>query len=103
MESRSGSSSAIRPSARREARSVDWIVEAWTGPGIQPQVETSTITGFENCVAADIVTLDPGLARVKLVVTNDAGTPILKHQFLSIWMSLNNPAIDEVGVSRSDR
>ncbi len=27
------------------------------------------------------------------------GTPILKHQFLSIWMSLNKPAIDEVGVS----
>ena len=64
---------------------------------MMPQIETSTITGFEDCVAADIVSLEPGLARVKLVVSNEVGTPILKHQFLSIWMSLNTPLIDEVG------
>ena len=87
----------------RGRQEVDWIVEEWTGPGLQPQIETSTIKGFEDCVAADVVSLDPGLARIKLVVSNAAGTPILKHQFLSIWMSLNTPSIDEVGVSRSDR
>ncbi len=76
--------------------SVDWIVEEWTGSGIQPQIETSTIKGFDDCVAADVVTLDPGLARIKLVVSDAAGTPILKHQFLSIWMSLNDPSIHEV-------
>jgi hypothetical protein len=79
--------------------SVDWIVEQWTGPGIQPQVETSTITGFDDCVAADVVTLDPGLARIKLVVSDGDGKPILKHQFLSVWMSLNDPSIHEVSVT----
>ena len=45
------------------------------------------------------MTLDPGLARVKLVVSNEAGTPILKHQFLVIWLTIGTPAIDEVGAS----
>ena len=85
------------PDIGEAGTSVDWIVEEWTGPGLTPAIETSTITGFENCVAADIVTLEPGLARVKLVVSDEAGTPILKHQFLTIWMSLNTPVIDEVG------
>jgi hypothetical protein len=87
------------PAIGEEGASVDWLVESWSGPGVLPQIETSTITGFEDCVAADIVSLEPGLARVKLVVSNDSGTPILKHQFLSIWMSLNTPLIDEVGVT----
>ena len=85
------------PDIGEAGTSVDWLVEEWTGPGVKPQIETSTITGFEDCVAADIVSLEPGFARVKLVVSNEAGTPILKHQFLTIWMSLNTPSIDEVG------
>ncbi|MBN1527788.1 MAG: hypothetical protein JW895_01925 [Thermoleophilaceae bacterium] len=85
------------PAIGEEGASVDWLVEEWTGPGLKPQIETSTITGFEDCVAADIVSLEPGLARVKLVVSDESGTAILKHQFLSIWMSLNKPSIDEVG------
>jgi hypothetical protein len=85
------------PAIGESGASVDWLIESWTGPGIAPQIETSTITGFEDCVAADIVSLEPGLARVKLVVSDESGTPILKHQFLSIWMSLNKPSIDEVG------
>jgi hypothetical protein len=87
------------PAIGEEGASVDWLVEEWTGPGEKPQIETSTITGFEDCVAADIVSLEPGLARVKLVVSDEVGTPILKHQFLSIWMTLNNPSIDEVGAT----
>ena len=79
------------PDIGEAGASVDWLVESWTGPGEKPQIETSTITGFEDCVAADIVSLEPGLARVKLVVADEAGTPILKHQFLTIWMSLNTP------------
>ena len=85
------------PDIGEAGASVDWLVESWTGPGEKPQIETSTITGFEDCVAADIVSLEPGFARVKLVVADEAGTPILKHQFLTIWMSLNTPFIDEVG------
>ena len=83
--------------AREAGIRVDWIVEEWSGPSLKPEVETSTIAGFDDCVAADVVSLDPGLARIQLVVSNLAGTPILKHQFLSIWMSLNTPSIDEVG------
>ncbi len=49
------------------------------------------------------MTLDPGLARIKLVVSNAEGDPILKHQFLSIWMTLNKPSIHEVASDRSHR
>ena len=87
------------PAIGEAGASVDWLVEEWTGPGLKPQIETSTITGFEDCVAADIVSLEPGLARVKLVVSDEAGAPILKHQFLAVWMSLNTPSIDEVGAA----
>jgi hypothetical protein len=81
------------------AKKVDWIVESWTGaPGsIQPQIETSTVKGIgPDCVAADVVTLDAGLARIKLVVSDPDGNPILKHQFLSIWLTLKDPSIHEV-------
>ncbi len=82
------------------ASSFDYTVEEWSGPGRDPSVESPTITRLSpTCVAADIVTLDPGLARVKLVVSNEAGTPILKHQFLVIWLTIGTPAIDEVGAS----
>ncbi len=87
------------PDIGEAGANVDWLVEEWTGPGVKPQIETSTITGFEDCVAADIVSLEPGLARVKLVVADESGTAILKHQFLAIWMSLNTPSIDEVGAA----
>ncbi len=78
----------------------DLTVEEWSGPGRDPSIESPTVTRLSpTCVAADIVTLDPGLARVKLVASNEAGTPILKHQFLVIWLSIGTPAIDEVGAS----
>jgi hypothetical protein len=87
------------PIIGEEGFDVDWLVETWSGPGQVPQIETSTITGFEDCVAADIASLEPGLARIKLVVSDEAGAPILKHQFLAVWMNLNTPSIDEVGVA----
>ena len=80
------------------AKKVDWLVESWTGsPGIAPQLEPSTVKSIgPDCVAADFVTLDPGLARIKLVVSDAAGGLILKHQFLSIWLTLKDPSIHEV-------
>ena len=39
---------------------------------------------------------------MKLVVSNEAGTPILKHQFLVIWMSINT-RYRRGGRGRSDR
>ena len=81
------------------ADDADFTVEQWSGPGQNPSIERPTLRFISpTCVAADVVTLDPGLARVKLVAS-DEGTPILKHQFLVIWMSLGNPSIDEVGAA----
>jgi hypothetical protein len=82
------------------ADDADFTVENWTGPGQNPTVERPTLRFISaDCVAADIVTLDPGLARVKLVATDESGTPILKHQFLVIWLTLGDPSIDEVGAT----
>ncbi|MEA2331374.1 MAG: hypothetical protein QOH58_1512 [Thermoleophilaceae bacterium] len=78
---------------------VEFFVEEWTGPGLVPRVEETTVDRDSNCAKADIVSLEPGLARVKLVGTNFAEEPILKHQFLVIWMNLTDPLIDEVGAS----
>lgn len=82
-----------------EGVSVEFFVEEWTGPGLVPRVEEITVDRTGACAKADIVSLEPGLARVKLVASNAAGDPILKHQFLVIWMNLTTPLIDEVGAA----
>lgn len=83
---------------------VDVLVESWSGPGRDPQLETGTVGFFRarnlseyrrDCVRFDMVSSDPGLARVKLVVSDRNGVPILKHQFLFIWMSLDDISIKE--------
>jgi len=82
----------------------DILVESWSGPGRDPQVESGTVHYFRSenldesrrdCVKFDMVSSDPGLARVKLVVSDADGTPVLKHQFLFVWMSLGNVSIKE--------
>src|SRR3954452_7143552 len=78
---------------------VEFFVEEWSGSGLVPRVEDATVDSSAGCAKADVVSLDPGLARVKLVATDATGDPILKHQFLVIWMSLTDPAIDEVGTA----
>jgi hypothetical protein len=85
------------PALLTEGVKVEFFVEEWSGTGLVPRVEDATVDTSAGCAKADVVSLDPGLARVKLVATNAAGDPILKHQFLVIWMSLTDPAIDEVG------
>jgi hypothetical protein len=79
--------------------SVEFFVEEWSGTGLVPRVEEVTVDHTGACARADVVSLDPGLARIKLVATNAAGDPVLKHQFLAIWMTLTDPAIDEVGAA----
>lgn len=87
------------------ADDADALIEEWSGSaGGRPQIEYPTTRFFEAsdgtpCVGFDAVTLDDGLARVKLVVSDEDGTPILKHQFLMIWLSLGDVAIDEVGAN----
>jgi hypothetical protein len=78
---------------------VEFFVEEWSGTGLVPRVEDVTVNRTSGCARADVVSLDPGLARVKLVVSNAIGSPVLKHQFLVVWMSLTDPSIDEVGAA----
>jgi hypothetical protein len=85
------------PVLATEGVKVEFFVEEWSGSGLVPRVEDATVDASAGCAKADVVSLDPGLARVKLVATDASGDPILKHQFLVIWMSLTDPAIDEVG------
>jgi hypothetical protein len=85
------------PVLATEGVAVEFFVEEWSGSGIVPRVEEITVDRAGACARADVASLDPGLARVKLVATNAAGDPILKHQFLVIWLSLTDPSIDEVG------
>ncbi len=87
------------PVLAQEGVSVEFFVEEWSGTGLVPRVEDVTVNRSDGCARADVVSLDPGLARVKLVATNSLGDPILKHQFLVIWMTLADPAIDEVGAT----
>jgi hypothetical protein len=87
------------PLLATEGVKVEFFVEEWSGTGLVPRVEEATVDASSGCARADVVSLDPGLARVKLVATDPSGQPILKHQFLVIWMSLTDPAIDEVGAS----
>jgi hypothetical protein len=85
------------PVLATEGVRVEFFAEEWSGTGLVPRVEDATVNRASGCARADVVSLDPGLARVKLVATNAVGDPILKHQFLVVWMSLTDPSIDEVG------
>jgi len=87
------------PVLATEGVKVEFFVEEWSGSGLVPRVEDSTVDSSAGCAKADVVSLDPGLARVKLVATDASGDPVLKHQFLVVWMSLTDPAIDEVGTA----
>jgi hypothetical protein len=91
--------------ALRGASNGDLLIETWSGsPDTRPQLETSTAHFFTGsnetpCVSADVASLGAGLARIKLVVTDDNNDPILKHQFLAIWMTFNDPAIHEIAAT----
>jgi len=89
---------------------VELFVEDWSGdPFFKPNIEQSTVADFvgtgerrgDRCVRGSIVSLKPGLAVVKLVVSPNGGAagdrvPVLKHQFLVIWLTLGNPTIIEL-------
>jgi hypothetical protein len=87
----------------RSSAEIDVLVETWSGPGRDPQLEQGTVDKLfwssdrQPCVRFDMVSSDAGLARVKLVVSDRDNVPIVKHQFLMIWLSLGGIDIDEVG------
>ena len=97
----------------------NFLVEDWSGtssnPNLGPQIEPSTVKLFftDNygspafCAMGDAVSLYPGMARVELDVVDNTGqlgydpaSPVLKHQFLAGWMTLNQPTLSEMS-SRS--
>src|SRR5919204_4918439 len=89
---------------------VEFIIEMWSGEDStinRPYVEESTISAFtgsgadhlgDQCYSADVVSLKPGLAVVQMIVDDGSSdrTPVVKHQFLVIWMDENNPQLVEV-------
>jgi hypothetical protein len=89
-----------------EGQSADVLVETWSGPGRDPQLESGQTRFFTSstgasCVRFDMVSSDAGLARVKLVVSDGAGDAVMKHQFLMVWLSMGPVAIDEIGANDS--
>ena len=89
----------------KSGNSVDVLVESWSGASPGPQLESSTVDQLfwssdgTPCVRFDMVSSTAGLGRVKLVVSDGDHNPIVKHQFLMIWLTLGNVAIDEVGAN----
>jgi hypothetical protein len=93
----------------------EFLVEDWSGTAQPPQVEDPTVKLYysasrgEVCAQGDVVSLFPGMARVELDVVDNAGVlglpgsgsavPVLKHQFLAGWMTLNTPTLRELGAT----
>jgi len=90
--------------------SASFLVEDWSGdPTNRPQVEPNTVKMFfadgKICAMGDVVSLDPGMARVELDVVNNGSTPwlsygpantVIKQQYLAGWMTLNDPTLTEL-------
>jgi hypothetical protein len=56
----------------------------------------------EGCVATDYKSLNPGLSRIRLVIRDqDTNAIIFSHQFLVIWLTVNNPTLSEASLSGS--
>lgn len=81
----------------------DFLVEDWSGADpdrAKPQVEPGTVRSYVDdqgrwCMAADVVSAKAGIAPVKLVASF-FGEPVLKHQFLAIWMNQNDPVLRQL-------
>ncbi len=61
-----------------------------------PSAESSQASIGAGCVKIDYKSLNPGLARIRAVVTNAAGSIVFSHQFLVIWLTTNKPVLSEV-------
>ncbi|MFI5004055.1 MAG: MAP7 domain-containing protein [Solirubrobacterales bacterium] len=94
-------------------QSVNYQLEDWSGrpeaaqlpapdPGssafFAPSPESSQASIDAGCVKIDYKGLNPGLARIRAVVTNEeTGAIVYSHQFLVIWLTTNKPTMAEVG------
>lgn len=87
----------------------DVLVTDWSGdPDFKPQLESGTFKTFWTvqgnrevpCISFDMVSHHAGLASVKLVPNDGEGNIVgEKHDFLMIWLTIGNVAIDEVGAN----
>ena len=51
-----------------------------------------------TCWAIDVDSVNPGMTRIKMAVNDGgAGTVLLKHDFLVIWLNMSAPALTELG------
>jgi hypothetical protein len=101
------------PTSIDDRSNVEFIIEMWSGEDSvlnRPYVEESSISQFSgsgedrddaNCVSANVVSRKPGLAVIQMVAHTTTGddrrVAETKHDFLVIWMDLNNPTLVEVG------
>jgi len=87
--------------------SAQFAVVSWSGDlgpnsSPRPDVETGTQSfvtdpSGRTCVRGDVVSTHPGLAAIKLVVTDAAGNIVApKHDFLAIWMQISSVALSEL-------
>lgn len=92
----------------------NYLVEDWSGtssdPNLGPQIEPSTVKLFFSdgafCAEGDAVSLYPGMSRIELDIIDNTGqlgydpaSPVLKHQFLAGWMTLNDPSLTEMAAT----
>jgi hypothetical protein len=97
--------------SQEDGQSVDFQLEDWSGrqetaelpapdPGssefFAPSAGSSQESIGAGCVKIDYKSLNPGLARIRAVVTNSAGAIVFSHQFLVIWLTANEPTLSEV-------
>ena len=90
---------------------VNFRLEDWSGnpnPAEVPESESGSQAFFapspgssqaesgDGCVKIDYKSLNPGLGRIRAVVTNSAGAVVFSHQFLVIWLTVNKPTLKEV-------
>jgi hypothetical protein len=56
----------------------------------------------DGCVATDYKSLNPGLARIRVVVRDQLTRKVVfSHQFLVIWLTANKPVLHEAGITAS--
>ncbi len=70
--------------------------ESGTQAFFAPSAGSSQAEAGDGCAKIDYKSLNPGLARIRAVVTNSAGTVVFSHQFLAIWLTVNKPALTEL-------
>ena len=91
------------PLIQTGGQTADFLVEDWSGadPARAKPMEVLNSKQFfldgrdVPCVRATFVSLKAGIAPIKLVVSNAAGT-VLTHQFQAAWLNLTPPTLHEV-------